>query len=74
MKNDLQRWLMTTKFNEQRGRNKTLPHEAEAEIEATFNELDLHHHGYVTLPMFRKYHRYVFMLSRFLFFLIFFIK
>eukprot|EP01060_Flectonema_neradi_P025003 TRINITY_DN3385_c0_g3_i1.p1 TRINITY_DN3385_c0_g3~~TRINITY_DN3385_c0_g3_i1.p1 ORF type:complete len:121 (+),score=23.56 TRINITY_DN3385_c0_g3_i1:58-420(+) len=57
MRSDLRRWLMNTKFNEQRGRNKTLPHEAEAEIEATFRELDLHHDGCITLPMFRKYHR-----------------
>eukprot|EP01064_Diplonema_japonicum_P017682 TRINITY_DN25963_c0_g1_i1.p2 TRINITY_DN25963_c0_g1~~TRINITY_DN25963_c0_g1_i1.p2 ORF type:complete len:121 (-),score=16.13 TRINITY_DN25963_c0_g1_i1:7-369(-) len=57
MRDDLKRWLMRTKFQEERGRNKTLPHEIIAEIDATFNELDLTGTGSVTLHEFRRYHR-----------------
>eukprot|EP01059_Diplonema_ambulator_P028784 TRINITY_DN47724_c0_g1_i1.p1 TRINITY_DN47724_c0_g1~~TRINITY_DN47724_c0_g1_i1.p1 ORF type:complete len:121 (+),score=32.01 TRINITY_DN47724_c0_g1_i1:51-413(+) len=56
-RDDMKRYLMQNKFQEQRGRNKTLPHEIIAEIDATFNELDLSGTGYVTLSEFRRYHR-----------------
>ena len=52
------RFLTVTKFTEERGRDKTLPHEREAEVVATFGELDLNCDGNITLREFRDYHRY----------------
>eukprot|EP01061_Rhynchopus_euleeides_P020764 TRINITY_DN3372_c0_g2_i1.p2 TRINITY_DN3372_c0_g2~~TRINITY_DN3372_c0_g2_i1.p2 ORF type:complete len:121 (+),score=8.74 TRINITY_DN3372_c0_g2_i1:214-576(+) len=54
---DLRRWLLQTKFAEARGRDRTLPHEKEAEIVGTFSELDLNGNGIVTIKEFRRYHR-----------------
>eukprot|EP01062_Namystynia_karyoxenos_P063979 TRINITY_DN56826_c0_g1_i1.p1 TRINITY_DN56826_c0_g1~~TRINITY_DN56826_c0_g1_i1.p1 ORF type:complete len:177 (+),score=39.61 TRINITY_DN56826_c0_g1_i1:112-642(+) len=56
-KEDIERWLKSTKFREKHGRDRVRPCEVRVEVDATFRELDLHGNGYITLKEFRAYHR-----------------